>query len=931
MAMLFTPAVIQPAYNELEFVDALNGELGVSQAGNAYPSPKTYVLKRVPQNYHGTDARVFDVSGVVRSFFRDLRVEIMRFVYHDYNLKAEYVAGDGSNRLALNAVRQYGETLDLYAETKVGALRTYAEEVSPGVYNIPAYEGFPVGATIMAKHEYELELDMVDAFEFTVQGDAGRTSFGFTSAAGGTLIGLGSGATLTISPGQVTSIPVSGSESFAFLPAGEDDIMFRASASDARITSVDGWAGEVDGRYRVARYQFGDMSLLTNINGRTGEIGAGLATAAEMFIASAITSIPARLFSRNPALKNFTSTFNNCQNLIAIPPGLFAQQEAGTFAGCFYMCTALTSVPDWLMTVSDNAPASAFLQTFAYCSSLSAVGARVFNGAGAFTFSNTFASCGDATSGGLASLSEDVFTGTPNAVEFYRTFADTRLAGILPEGLFANNAAVTRFYYTFQNAGHGASAGLAIPAGLFANNPAVTSFNGTFAGANITSIPTTLFDNNLSAVDFRSTFYGIGAQLTGGTPRTNGTPLWGRSTFGQGGSGGGVSDVFETETYSDFRLGGVSNDGNRFLTYNASGATTELTIWTKTNGVWETETWTATWGWVRGAILSPDGAKIVGVRYQSNIAYVVFAKEDPTTHKFATGEVVAAPLSPSHGGIPSAFRMCTDMGNNGGAIVWYGNNLIGNSAYRFTAQWDYMSVFASETIPDRLATQGSCPYYVPDGRTASWQSAAGVSITIYDVDPLGGNRKTDTKDSADATKRVLWTGGDPSVIPATDESIVARSYGSGLTIRNVVDRISTEKLWGSDARASASGTRIVTAGADQGYIAARAYDRIEETKAPAAPLGEFDATKYVEVLQLQTNHGGLRLWGDQMALSENGQFAVVQYAGTVLNSATSIYGVKIIEFGGAVESPYPSDIQGTQCFYQDTALTDYAEIPNNWK
>lgn len=128
MAEIEAPAVVQPAFNELEFVDDAMTTIDVWGAGVLTTDVTT--LRRVMQQVEMpvgsggfvTAAR-FDVSGIVRTYFTNKRVQANQsatmpaWLFEDFNLKVQYAQSlDASLRWALNAVRQIGESLDITAD-----------------------------------------------------------------------------------------------------------------------------------------------------------------------------------------------------------------------------------------------------------------------------------------------------------------------------------------------------------------------------------------------------------------------------------------------------------------------------------------------------------------------------------------------------------------------------------------------------------------------------------------------------------------------------------------------------------------------------------------------------------------------------------------------------------------------------------------------
>jgi hypothetical protein len=197
-------------------------------------------------------------------------------------------------------------------------------------------------------------------------------------------------------------------------------------------------------------------------------------------------------------VENFEYAFAGCQNLTAIPPGLFAGNTVVTsFRQTFWGCSQITSIPPGLF--DDNINVTTFEGTFYNCK-FSTIPAGLFhNNQAVTTFESTFFNCTN-----LISIPGDLFITNTAVTNFHRTFETCTSLSSIPLLLFSENKQVTTFARTFV----GCTSLTSIPAGLFTENIAVESFRGTFIGCvNLNSIPTGLFSTNTVVTDFEFAFF----------------------------------------------------------------------------------------------------------------------------------------------------------------------------------------------------------------------------------------------------------------------------------------------------------------------------------------------------------------------------------------------------------------------------------------
>jgi hypothetical protein len=198
-------------------------------------------------------------------------------------------------------------------------------------------------------------------------------------------------------------------------------------------------------------------------------------------------------------------SFYGATALVALPDQKAKLVSLVTANNMFYQCSALTLVPLGLFyaTVAggeDHIYISDFTNVFAYCSKLRNIDETIFLDAiGALNFSYAFRYCIR-----LLSLPANLFSTTPLVTNFYYTFAYCETLTELPATLFNATTQVSNFSYTFANC-----IGLiSLPASLFDTVTVNTcSFNSTFYYCTaLTAVPYGLFTNVKSST-FYNTFY----------------------------------------------------------------------------------------------------------------------------------------------------------------------------------------------------------------------------------------------------------------------------------------------------------------------------------------------------------------------------------------------------------------------------------------
>lgn len=347
MALTKTPARIQPAFNEIVFIDDTNPTLTVTGVA---PSPAySITFSRVPQN----DVRRFDIRALVSQLFVDRREVVAPvqsnnigiWCYRDLSLVSKYSVA-GSIFTAFNAVRQIGEPLDLYSSNS--AVLTDTEPGANGTRVIPAYPGYPIGCTIGAVSRYEHPRDEAMAVTFTTT-KAGEIVSITTYGAG--VLDWGDGSVEEVDSGvsgvtRSHTFATADTHAVYLLPAADFGVNFYACKN---LTSVDKWNGS------IKTIGFRDCSTLTSIpagpifgttlargndyyidnffNGTAlvdvdGTVFQNwadkIASATGVFESSKIEILRAGTFSNMPRCSSFARVCNMCAELTTIEPGAFA-------------------------------------------------------------------------------------------------------------------------------------------------------------------------------------------------------------------------------------------------------------------------------------------------------------------------------------------------------------------------------------------------------------------------------------------------------------------------------------------------------------------------------------------------------------------------------------------------------------------------------
>ncbi len=205
-----------------------------------------------------------------------------------------------------------------------------------------------------------------------------------------------------------------------------------------------------------------------------------------IFGATALESIPTKLFAANSKATTFKCAFSACGKLREIPLGLMDSATAATdikymFAGC----EAITEIPSGIF---ENCAAVTNLEYIFYRTGVKRLQKGIFKGlSGAKTIGAVFQDCKS-----LTEIEAGVFEGLTSAKSFRYCFADCTALRSIPAGLFAGMSNAYEFCYTFHN-----TALESVPVELFAEARDYSSADFTYMFSeckNLKTVPAGLFD-----------------------------------------------------------------------------------------------------------------------------------------------------------------------------------------------------------------------------------------------------------------------------------------------------------------------------------------------------------------------------------------------------------------------------------------------------
>ena len=377
---------------------------------------------------------------------------------------------------------------------------------------------------------------LVDAPTFTITTTPGTSSFGMLiGAAGNFIIDWGDGKRDVIADKPVGAttyshtysasgeyeIKLTGRATGYSGAATDAAVSFYTNANARSISKISGSLGKIfptlpDGSQPKFYQTFYYASNLTEI---PADLFAGIRGApaewmfSYTFSNTAVTSIPANLFGTlngDGARSMFERTFYGCQNLTTADGPLFSgtiTPAEWMFFGTF-SSTAITSIPANLFgTLNGDGAPSMFFQTFSGCTNLTTVDGPLFSG-----------------------------TITPAESMFAGTFSGSTITSI-PANLFGTlngDGAPSMFNSTFSSCKNLTTVGGPLFSGTL--TPAENMFGGTFAYTGITEIPAYLFgelNGNGAMGMFSNTFAECADLTTVGGPLFSGTLTPAESMFGQ--------------------------------------------------------------------------------------------------------------------------------------------------------------------------------------------------------------------------------------------------------------------------------------------------------------------------------------------------------------------------------------------------------------
>ena len=207
-----------------------------------------------------------------------------------------------------------------------------------------------------------------------------------------------------------------------------------------------------------------------------------------IFGATAITSIPEKIFAANGAATNYEGVCYACTNLESIPQGLMQNATAATnikymFAGC----TSLTEVP---VAMFENCSEVTNLEAlFYYATGIKRVKTDTFKGLSKVkTIGSVFHGCSS-----LTDVEEGVFDGLTSATSFRYCFADCISLRSVPQGLLRGMNKAYDFESMFDS-----SAIESVPESLFddVRDYDLADYSYIFASCkNLKTLPARLFDH----------------------------------------------------------------------------------------------------------------------------------------------------------------------------------------------------------------------------------------------------------------------------------------------------------------------------------------------------------------------------------------------------------------------------------------------------
>ena len=482
------PYYAAPAFNELRVNSDYETVIYVQEIGGQWRYIMLYSVSR-----QGLIS--FDLKNFVSKLFYDATEQIATFshtgwAFTDHRLQVKYSVG-GREFLALNAVQDKGHTLDLLEAGESGALTL--RPIENRRIEVPKYEGFPVGVSLMYKNRYGL--DYSNATKAVIETPASGFTvvlpwFYETEHANGGFISWGDGSVELMT--AAGNDPVTLMRHTYSAPGQYEILWTPAPGVGQNISSY---------MAQPAAYAFG--TTVRNYVQFSDQV--------QRFTASGNTGLQ-RVDGVLPALARTTHVFRGCTNLEYINPDFFLNVRTTLFdisyafqgtSKLMYIDESLISGLAGVVNMSHCFESSGITY---YSTSMFASMTKVVDCSYAFSsskiqfvYSGMFARMRN-----LANVT-GMFKDCKNISSIGSDVFNSQAAAIPAASICEGCTALTSIYATsfkgltnittFDRAFYGCGALTALPYGVFADMPKVTTFkNGCFRCVNLSSIPQNIFD-----------------------------------------------------------------------------------------------------------------------------------------------------------------------------------------------------------------------------------------------------------------------------------------------------------------------------------------------------------------------------------------------------------------------------------------------------
>ncbi|MBR2032241.1 MAG: leucine-rich repeat protein [Alistipes sp.] len=208
-----------------------------------------------------------------------------------------------------------------------------------------------------------------------------------------------------------------------------------------------------------------------------------------------LESIPADVAGSFADVNSFLAAFLGCEKLKEIPEGLFQHAtKARRFCDCFRYTASISEIPENLFEKTTSA--EEFYGAFWGAGTDFVITEETMKlKSGENMVKNSYPAelehSNAISNGKLRSIPENLFSNCPNVVRFEYIFRQTAIESI-PEKIFAKNSAVTNY----EGVCYACTNLQSIPAKLMENATAATNIKYMFAGCvSLTEIPVAMFEN----------------------------------------------------------------------------------------------------------------------------------------------------------------------------------------------------------------------------------------------------------------------------------------------------------------------------------------------------------------------------------------------------------------------------------------------------